>query len=131
MRRGINQWIDDLQLLDRRAGPPVRDDDRQRILMFRTNVNEMNVQPIDLGHELRYGVQSRLALAPIVFLRPIVSEFLNRRELHTLRWIRDGFPVGPPRRGKAEVKVIADIAGDEPAETGSRRGVESGAMESS
>ena len=50
------EWIDDLQLLDDRARPPVRDDERQRIFMFRTNVNEMNVQPIDLGHEIRQEV---------------------------------------------------------------------------
>ena len=48
MCRGISQGIDNLQLLDDRAGPSVRDDERQRILMFRTNVDEMNVQPIDL-----------------------------------------------------------------------------------
>jgi hypothetical protein len=53
MCRGIGQWIDDLQLLDDRAGPSVRDEERQRIFMFRTNVNEMNVQPIDLGDEVR------------------------------------------------------------------------------
>ena len=46
--RGIGKWIDNLQLLDNRARPPVRDDERQRIRMFRANVNEMNVQPIDL-----------------------------------------------------------------------------------
>ena len=33
--------------------------ERQRIFMFGTNVNEMNVQPIDLGHELRQGVGPR------------------------------------------------------------------------
>ena len=55
MRRGIGQRIDDLQLLDDRAGPSVRDDERQRIRMFRTNVNEVNVQPVDLGDELRQG----------------------------------------------------------------------------
>ena len=55
MCRGIGQWIDDLQLLDDRAGPSVRDDERQRIFMFRTNVNEMNVQPIDLGDEIAAG----------------------------------------------------------------------------
>ena len=52
MRGGIGQRIDDLQLLDDRAGPSVRDDERQRIVMLRTDVNEMNVQPIDLGDEL-------------------------------------------------------------------------------
>ena len=55
MRRGIGQRIDDLQLLDDRAGPSVRDDERQRIFVFRTNVNEMNVQPIDLGDEVAAG----------------------------------------------------------------------------
>jgi len=89
MCRGIGEWLDDLQLLDDRAGPPVRDDERQGIVMLRANVNEMNVEPIDLGDELREGVQSRLALAPIVFGRPVARELLNRRELHALRRIRD------------------------------------------
>jgi hypothetical protein len=53
MRRGIRQRTDDLQLLDDGAGPAVVDDERQRIFMLRTNVNEMDVEPIDLGHELR------------------------------------------------------------------------------
>ena len=59
MCRGIGQWIDDLQLLDDRAGPSVRDDRRQRIVMFRTNANDMNVQPIDLGHEILLGLIRR------------------------------------------------------------------------
>src|SRR6516162_10303440 len=70
MGRGIGQWIDNLELLDDRTGPPVRDDERQRIFMFRTNVNEMNVQPIDLGYELRQCIQFRLALPPIVICPP-------------------------------------------------------------
>ena len=37
-------------------------------------------------------------LAPVVICRPIAREFLNRRELHALRWIRDRFPFGPPCR---------------------------------
>jgi hypothetical protein len=52
---GIGQRIDDLHLFDDRAGPSVRDDQRQRIFVFRTNVNEVNVQPVDLGDELRQG----------------------------------------------------------------------------
>ena len=60
-------------LLDDRAGPPVRDDQRQRIFVLRTNVNEMNVLPVDLGQELRYRVELRLALAPVVIGRPVAS----------------------------------------------------------
>jgi hypothetical protein len=50
---GIRKSIDDLQLLDDRAGPSVIDDERQRVFMSRTNVNEVNVEPVDLGNELR------------------------------------------------------------------------------
>ena len=74
--RGIGQWIDDLQLLDDRAGPSVIDDERQRVFMLRTNVDEVNVEPVDLGDELRQGVQLRLALAPVVVRRPIARELL-------------------------------------------------------
>ena len=105
MGRGIGQGIDDLQLLDDRAGPSVRDDERQRVFMFRTHVNEMNVQPIDLGDELRQGVQFRLDLAPVVLGRPIAREFLNRRELHALRLIRDRFPFRPLGRVDAPAEV--------------------------
>jgi hypothetical protein len=52
MRRRIGQGIDDLQLLDDRAGPSVGDDERQRVFMLRTNVDEMDVDPVDLRDEL-------------------------------------------------------------------------------
>ena len=65
--------------------------------MLRTNMNEMDVQPIDLGDELRQGVQSRLALAPVVFRAPIARERLGRRELHALGCIIDRFPFRPLR----------------------------------
>ena len=55
MRRGIGQRIDDLQLLDDRAGPSMRDDHRQRILVLRANVDEVNVEPVDLGDEVAAG----------------------------------------------------------------------------
>src|SRR5258708_33907330 len=77
--------------------------------MFRTNVNEMNVESVDLGDEVRQGFQLRLALAPIVLCRPISREFLNRRELDALRSIGDGFLVGPTCRlhTPAEVDEIS------------------------
>jgi len=105
MGRGIGKRIDDLQLLDDRAGPPVRDDHRQRILMFGANVNEMNVQSVDFGNELRQRVQSRLDLAPIVIRRPIARELLDRRQLHALGWIGNGFLIGPPRRFHTPAEV--------------------------
>ncbi len=76
----------------------MRDNQRQRIFMFRAYMNEMNVQPIDLGDELRQGIQFRFALAPIVVCRPIAGKFLYCRQRHTLRFIRDRFPIRPPCR---------------------------------
>ena len=67
MRRGIGEWLDDLQLLDDRARPPMGDDQRQRILMPGANVNEMNVQPVDLGDELWQGIQLGLAVRQSYF----------------------------------------------------------------
>jgi hypothetical protein len=60
VRRRIGQSIDDLQLLDDRARPPVIDDQPKRVLMRRTYVDEVNVQPVDLGDDLRQDVQLRL-----------------------------------------------------------------------
>ena len=57
--------------------------------MFRTDMNEMNIQPIDLGDEPRECIQFRLDLAPVVVGCPIAREGVNRRELHALRCIRD------------------------------------------
>ena len=84
VRRGVGERIDDLQQLDDRTGPAVRDDDRQRTLMLRLHVDEVDVQPVDLGDEMRQRLQARLAFAPIVFRPPVLDEFLHRRELARL-----------------------------------------------
>jgi hypothetical protein len=44
----------------------VSDDQRQRILMLRLDVDEVDVDSVDLGRELRQGVQPCLDLAPVV-----------------------------------------------------------------
>jgi hypothetical protein len=54
-------------LFDDRAGPSVRDDPRQRIFMFRTDMDEVNIEPIDLGDEIRQRVELCLDLAPVIF----------------------------------------------------------------
>ena len=43
MRCGIGKGICDLQLRDDGARPSVRDDERERIFIFRTDVNEINL----------------------------------------------------------------------------------------
>src|SRR5437870_8809561 len=73
--------------------------------MLRTNVNEMNVESIDLGDEVWYGLQYRLALAPVIVCTPIAREFLHRRELHTLRCVRDLFSIWPSGRLDASSQI--------------------------
>jgi hypothetical protein len=75
-------------------------------------VNEVNVQPVDLGDELRHGVELRLALAPVVVGHPVAREFLNHRERHALRLIRDRLLLGPVRGRDASTQVLQGLIGD-------------------
>ena len=106
MRRGIGQSIDDLQLLDDRARPAVIDDERQRVLVLRPNVKEMDVEPVDLGDELREGVQPGLARAPVVVRHPIARELLDHGQRHALGLIGDGLLLGPVRGSDPSAKVV-------------------------
>ena len=97
----IGERADDVEHLDHRTGPAVRDEQRQRVLVRRLDVDEMDLEPVDLGLELRQRVQPRLDLAPIVLVGPVAGEGVDRRRLDALRRLRDELPAGPLRRGKA------------------------------
>ena len=105
VRGRVGEQADDLQLLDDRAGPTVRDDQRHRTLVLGTDVNEVNVQSVHLGDELRQGVETLLALRPVVLRPPVARELLDRRERHALRIVRNRLPLGPPRRGYSPAQV--------------------------
>ena len=83
----------------------MRDDDGQRVLMVRADMDEMNIQSIDVRCELGQGVEPGFNLTPVVFRLPEAREFLHRRELHALRGISYQFALGPVRRGDATTKV--------------------------
>ena len=102
---GIGQRSDELDLLEHRARPAVVDDQRKRILLLRPDVDEMNVEPVDVGHELRQGLELRFRLSPVVIGRPVARELPNHRERHALRLIRDGLLFGPPRGSYAPAKL--------------------------
>ena len=101
----VGQRADGVEQLDDRAGPAMRHDQRQRVLMPRPDMDEVDVHPVDLGRELRKRVQSRLALAPVVLGRPVAGELLHRRQLHALRPICDQLLVGPARCGDASPQL--------------------------
>jgi len=102
---GIGERINNFELLDDRARPAMRDDERQRILVLRADVDEMNVESVDLRDELRIRVQLRLALSPVVLHRPIASKRLRRRQLNALRRVRDRLVFGPFRRFDAPTQI--------------------------
>src|ERR687894_1963396 len=81
----IREGTDDLQLLDDRAGPAVADEERQRILVLRADVDEMDVETIDPGDAVRQGVEPRLALPPVVVVQPVLGELLHRLEPYPMR----------------------------------------------
>jgi hypothetical protein len=48
----IGERTDSVEQFDDRSRPAVRHDERQCVLMRRPHVDEMDVDPVDLGHEL-------------------------------------------------------------------------------
>ena len=84
VRSGIGERLDDLHLLDDRAWPSVRHDQRQRVLVLRSNMNEMDVEPVDGRHEMGERSEFRLTLAPVVIRCPVTGEVLHHLQPHTL-----------------------------------------------
>ena len=89
MGRGVGERLDDLELLDHRTRPAVRDDQWQRVFMLGPDVDEVDVQPVDFGDEVRYGVEPLLDLAPVILGLPVAQNLLDGLERHALREIGD------------------------------------------
>ena len=106
MRGRIRQRIDDLEELDHRARPTVRDDDRQRVRVRRADVQEVNVEAVDLGAILVEAVQRRLAAPPVVARPPVLHERAQLGERHALRPIRDRLAFRPARVRQALPQIV-------------------------
>ncbi|MNL26641.1 hypothetical protein D3C87_1481760 [compost metagenome] len=83
----------------------MRDDDRQRVAVLRAHVDEMNVETVDLGDELRRRVEPGLDPAPIVVRLPVLRELAHCRKLHALRGVGDCLALGPLRRPDAPSQI--------------------------
>ena len=101
----IRQRADGVEQLDDGAGPAVRHDQRQRVLLLGLDVDEVDVHAVDLGRELRQRVQLRLGLTPVVVARPVASQRLQRRQLHALRPVVDELLAGPASRRDAPTQI--------------------------
>ena len=107
-RRGVGQRADQVEHLDDRARPAVGDDQRQSALVARLDVDEVDVEPVDLRHELRQRVQPFLDSREVVAVAPIAGELLHRLQLHTLRRILHGLLLGPTC-GLDALKQVSDL----------------------
>jgi hypothetical protein len=98
----------------------MRHDQRHGVGMTRLDVDELDIDAVDRRHELRQGIQLRLRLTPVVVGSPVLDEWLDLRELHTLRLIRDGLALGPSRRHHPPPEVGECLVGHVNAEGADR-----------
>src|SRR5262245_55397049 len=80
--------------------------------MLRLDMDEVNLQPVDLGHKLGQGVELCLHLAPVIFGLPEVDKRLNLRQLDTLGAICDCLTLRPAGGGDAPVQVEQSFFGN-------------------
>src|SRR5262245_58483978 len=81
------------------------DDQWKRVGVLRTDVNEVNVHPIDVRPELWQGIQPGFRLTPVVQVSPVADQLLQPIQLRALRPIGDGFLVRPSRRCDPAAKI--------------------------
>ncbi len=82
------------------------EEERQRVVVRRANVLEVDVDPVDLGDELIEPVEQRLAGPPVVLLRPVGRDVPHVLEGDSLRPVVDDLRVAPPGVAQAGVQVV-------------------------
>jgi hypothetical protein len=102
----VDQRPDDLEELDDRPWPAVVEDKRQRISLRRTDVEEVDLEPVDLGAELGQRVQARLARPPVVTVGPVRAQLLQVGKRDALRPVVDRLAVRPAGAVKALTKIV-------------------------
>ena len=74
--------------------------------VFRLHVDEVDPEAVDLGRELREGVQSLCHPPEVILGCPVVRQLLQHLALHALRRIRNELLAGPARHLDAPAKVV-------------------------
>ena len=110
MRRRIGQRLDELELLDDGARPAVRDDDGQRVLVLRTHVNEVDVEAVDLGDEVRQALSAPRPCASRI-PSPSSARASARSRAHALRKVADRFLLGQPARAMRRRRSMRSASG--------------------
>ena len=74
--------------------------------VFRLHVDEVNPEAVDLGRELREGVQSLCHPPEVILGRPVARQLLQHLPLHALGRILNELLAGPARHLDAPAKVV-------------------------
>jgi hypothetical protein len=102
----IGQRPDDLSELDDRTGPAVGHHQRERVLVRGPDVDEVDVEAIDLGSELRKLVKPRLRSSPVVLVLPVGAQLPHIVQRNPLRPVVHGLAFRPARLREAAAQVI-------------------------
>ena len=97
---------------DDRARPAMGHHQGQRIRITRADVQEMDIQTVDFGHELRNRVQPAFGLTPVVLIGPVSDYVFNVRKRHSLRPVFGRFGVRPAGRPQTPFQVVKLIVMD-------------------
>src|SRR5712664_3750561 len=84
----------------------MRQNDRQGILVLRSDVNEVDPETVNLRAKLRQPIQSALSTTPIVARAPVFNEGLCFGQRYTLGPIGYRFLVWPPSISKPLFEII-------------------------
>jgi hypothetical protein len=79
----VGQWAENVQELEYRTRPPVREHQRERVRLRRPDVQEVDAQPIDGVAVLRKGVEP-LGESEVVIVGPAAAELLRIRKRQSL-----------------------------------------------
>ncbi len=95
VRERVGERSDAIDEFEDRAGPAVGKDHRQGAAMVRAHVDEMDVDAVDGGDELRQRVELGFKAAPVVAAAPVAHQCLQLRQREPLRLVIDPFAIGP------------------------------------
>ena len=108
----VRQRPDGVDHLDHGTGPTVGHDQRQRVLVRRLDVDEVELHAVDLADKLRQRVQPRLDPPEVVLAQPVTRERLQHLQLDPLRPVGDQLLARPTRRGDAFAQCLELLVGD-------------------
>src|ERR687893_1809252 len=73
----VGERVDEAEVLHHRVGPAVGEDQRRGVGLGGADVQEVDVLTVDLGSELRVGVQPRFPCSPVVAGLPVLDQVLD------------------------------------------------------